>query len=164
LLHCTKTQSRYAPIARRRRLAHGVLTKLVAFFAVGIAFAFNASAQEISSSRIHVRDIDTIVVGGTPVRFDGVDGPETSTEAGREAKRWLERLLKGKTISCILNGQRSYDRMVGTCYVDGEDLSAMVIAAGHALDCPRYLGGRYAHLETPAAKSRLPRAPCCRRR
>ena len=145
-------------------MTQGGLTKAAAIFLVGVAFAFNASAQEISSSRIHVRDIDTIVVGGTPVRFNGVDGPETSTAAGREARRWLERFLKGKTIACILNGQRSYDRMVRTCYVDGEDLSATVIAAGHALDCPRYSGGRYAHLETPAAKSRLPRAPYCRSR
>jgi len=128
------------------------------------SIAHSAAAQEIASSRVYVRDVDTIVVGGTPVRFNGVDGPETSIAAGREAKLWLERFLKGKTVTCVLNGQRTYDRMVGTCYVGGEDLSAAVISAGHALDCPRYSGGRYAHLETPAAKARLPRAPYCRRR
>jgi len=29
-----------------------------------------------------VRDVDTIVVAGTPVRLNGLDGPETSTQIG----------------------------------------------------------------------------------
>lgn len=50
---------------------------------------------------------------------------------------------------------------IGVCYADGEDIGAAVIAAGHALDCRRYSGGRYRHLETPAAKSRIRRAGYC---
>ena len=33
-----------------------------------------------------VRDVDTIIVAGTAVRLNGVDGPETSTRYGREAR------------------------------------------------------------------------------
>ncbi|MEQ5872598.1 thermonuclease family protein [Sagittula sp. NFXS13] len=121
-----------------------------------IAFATSATAQSL-----HVRDADTIVVDGTPVRLNGVDAPELKTRAGQNAKRWLVGYLRGRTITCDLNGDRSYDRWVGVCYADGQDIGAAVIAAGHALDCQRYSGGRYSHLETPAAKSRIRRAGYC---
>ncbi|NOD48711.1 thermonuclease family protein [Ruegeria sp. HKCCD5849] len=111
---------------------------------------------------LHVRDADTIVVDGTPVRLNGVDAPELGTRSGQDAKRWMVNYLRGKSISCDLNGERTHDRWVGVCYADGQDIGAAVIAAGHALDCARYSGGRYRHLETPAAKSRLKRAGYCR--
>lgn len=111
---------------------------------------------------LHVRDADTIVVDGTPVRLNGVDAPELNTRSGQDAKRWMVNYLRGKSISCDLNGERTHDRWVGVCYANGQDIGAAVIAAGHALDCARYSGGKYKRLETPAAKSRLKRAGYCR--
>lgn len=111
---------------------------------------------------VYIRDADTIVVDGTPVRLNGVDAPELGTQSGRNAKRWVVNYLRGKSVTCDLNGERTHDRWVGVCYANGQDLGAAVIAAGHALDCARYSGGRYRHLETPAAKSRLKRAKYCR--
>ena len=108
-----------------------------------------------------VRDVDTIVVAGTPVRLNGVDGPETSTRIGREARMFMTRLVRGKTVTCQLNGERTYDRWVGVCYLDGQDIGAVAVANGHALDCRRYSGGRYRDLETPAARSRIRRAGYC---
>ena len=110
---------------------------------------------------LQVRDADTIVVDGTPVRLQGVDAPELTTRAGKDARRWMVNFLSGKSVDCDLNGERTYDGWVGICYVDGRDFGAGVIAAGHALDCRRYSGGRYRHLETPAAKSRIRRARYC---
>ena len=107
-----------------------------------------------------IRDADTIV-SGTPVRLNGVDAPELRTRAGRDARRWMVNYLDGRSIECELNGERTHDRWVGICYADGEDIGAALIAAGHALDCRRYSGGRYAHLETPAARSRIRRARYC---
>lgn len=108
-----------------------------------------------------VRDVDTIVVAGTPVRLNGLDGPEVSTRAGREARAFMVRLVRGETVTCQLNGERTYDRWVGVCYLDGQDLAAIAVANGHALDCRRYSGGRYQDLETPAARSRIRRAGYC---
>ncbi len=118
-------------------------------------------ASAVQAGSLHVRDADTIVVDGTPVRLNGVDAPELGTRSGQDAKRWMVNFLRGKAIECKLNGERTYDRYVGVCYADGQDIGAAVIAAGHALDCARYSGGRYRHLETPAAKSRLRRANYC---
>lgn len=112
-------------------------------------------------AQVKVRDADTIVVSGTPVRLNGVDAPELGTRAGRDARRWMVNHLAGRRVECELNGERTHDRWIGICYVEGEDVGAALIAAGHALDCRRYSGGRYAHLETPVARSRLRRANYC---
>lgn len=112
-------------------------------------------------AQVQVRDADTIVVQGTPVRLNGVDAPELKLRAGKDAKRWMINHLRGKEVTCDLNGERTYDRWVGICYANGLDIGAAVISAGHALDCKRYSGGRYRHLETPAAKSRIRRARYC---
>lgn len=114
-----------------------------------------------ATAQVQIRDADTIVVDGTPVRLQGVDAPELKTRSGKAAKRWMVNYLRGQEVNCDLTGERTYDRYVGVCYVDGQDIGAAVIAAGHALDCARYSGGRYRHLETPAAKSRLRRAKYC---
>lgn len=108
-----------------------------------------------------VRDVDTIVVAGTPVRLNGLDGPETSTRVGREARAFMVRLVRGETVICQLNGERTYDRWVGTCFLDGQDIAAIAVVNGHALDCQQYSGGRYRGLETPAARSRIQRAGYC---
>ncbi|MGR3713631.1 MAG: thermonuclease family protein [Shimia sp.] len=110
---------------------------------------------------VYVRDADTIVVDGTPVRFQGVDAPELKTRAGQDAKRWMVNYLRGAKVNCELTGERSYDRYIGVCYVGKQDIGAAVIKAGHALDCQRYSGGRYRHLEQPSAKSRIKRAGYC---
>ncbi|WP_322868172.1 thermonuclease family protein [Aquicoccus sp. G2-2] len=108
-----------------------------------------------------VRDVDTIVVAGTPIRLNGVDGPETSTRVGRDAKFFMERLVGGRIVTCELNGERTYDRWVGVCFLNGEDIGGIAVKEGHALDCNRYSGGRYRELETRAARSKMRRASYC---
>lgn len=121
-----------------------------------------ALADRILEGRVTVvRDVDTIVVAGTPVRLNGLDGPETSTRIGREARSFMTRLVRGEIVSCQLNGERTYDRWVGICYLDGQDIAAIAVANGYALDCRRYSGGRYRDLESPAARSRIQRAGYC---
>lgn len=125
--------------------------------------AVPALADRVIEGRVTVvRDVDTIVVAGTPVRLNGLDGPETSGRIGREARVFMDRLVRGQTVACTLNGERTYDRWVGVCYLDGQDIGAIAVASGHALDCRRYSGGRYRNLETPAARSRIQRAGYCR--
>lgn len=127
-----------------------------------LAVALSTIACNAAAGSLHIRDADTIVVDGTPVRLNGVDAPELKTRAGKDAKRWMVGYLRGKAIKCDLNGDRTYDRWVGVCYADGQDIGAAVIAAGHALDCRRYSGGRYRKLETASARSRIKRAKYCR--
>ncbi|WP_198020770.1 thermonuclease family protein [Roseicyclus elongatus] len=62
------------------------------------AQAGDATAREISGTA-YIRDADTIVVSGIPVRLNGIDAPENSNRYGREATRCIERLLRGKASS-----------------------------------------------------------------
>lgn len=83
-----------------------------------ILIATPALADRILEGRVTVvRDVDTIVVAGTPVRLNGLDGPETSTRVGREARAFMTRLVRGETVTCQLNGERTHDRWVGVCYL-----------------------------------------------
>lgn len=132
------------------------------FYSLRLFCGFVAeAAQTVVGPVTQVRDVDTIVVRGIPVRLNGLDGPETSARASREARSFMVRLLRGKSVSCELSGERSYDRWVGICFVEGNDIAAMAVANGQALDCSRYSCGRYRKHETPAAKARLSRARYC---
>ena len=79
----------------------------------------SAFADPLLEGRITVvRDVDTIVVAGTPVRLNGLDGPETSTRVGREAHAFIDRLVRGETVTCRFNGERTYDRWVAVFVKD----------------------------------------------
>lgn len=64
------------------------------------------------SGTAYLRDAETIVVSGTPVRLNGIDAPETSNRYGREIRAFVERLLRGQIVTCDLHGERSYDSRI----------------------------------------------------
>ncbi|AXI48796.1 nuclease [Sulfitobacter sp. SK012] len=139
--------------------------KLVIFGAVAACVcltSFAHAAQTVLGKVTKVRDADTVVVKGIAIRLNGIDAPENGTRAGKEATAAMKRFVRGKTLNCKLNGERTYDRWVGVCFTEeGQDIGAVMIANGHALDCRRYSGGRYRELEPPGARSRLPQASYC---
>lgn len=124
---------------------------LVAALAVTPVFARGGGhvtgiAHVVDGDTLHLKRAGTIV----KVRLQGVAAPERDQRGGAEATRFVERLAQGREVRCELDGTRSKDRVVGTCFV-GEDIGAAVIAAGLARDCPRFSGGRYRALERPEA-------------
>lgn len=124
---------------------------LVAAIAVTPVFARGGGhvtgiAHVVDGDTLHLKRAGTIV----KVRLQGVAAPERDQRGGAEATRFVERLAQGREVRCELDGTRSKDRVVGTCFV-GEDIGAAVIAAGLARDCPRFSGGRYRALERPEA-------------
>ncbi|MBF9023294.1 thermonuclease family protein [Rhodobacterales bacterium FZCC0069] len=120
-----------------------------------------ASETQISGIVSYVRDVDTVEVGGIAIRLNGIDGPELSTQAGQQAKLFMAELVLNREVLCNLTGERSHDRLIGICYLNGEDIGAIAIRNGFALDCRRYSGGRYARLETEAAIASIARASYC---
>lgn len=123
-----------------------------------------ATAQDTLTGTVtHVRDGDTIELAGVAIRLNGVAAPELDEPVGQEAKRYMHELVAGETVRCDLNGERSYDRVIGVCFLDGQDIGASIINAGLARDCPRFSGGRYDAIDTAASK-RLPLPGYCKRR
>ena len=130
---------------------------------VALCVAGAASAQQAVVGKVtKVRAADTVVVNGVPIRLNGVDAPEHGTSAGNAATAAMKRYVRGKTLRCELNGDRTHDRWVGVCFTEeGHDIGAVMIANGYALDCRRFSGGRYRDLEPVGARSRLPQARYC---
>lgn len=124
--------------------------------------AVTSNGLQVIGYVTHVRDVDTIEVGNVAIRLNGLDGPELSTNIGQQAKRFMMELVLSQQVTCELTGERSYDRQIGVCFLDGDDIGAIAVSNGYALDCRRYSGGRYASLETDIARRRILRARYCR--
>ena len=99
----------------------------------------------------HVRDGGTIVVDGLPIRLNGLAAPEHDEPGGSAATAAMTALVLGREVCCDLNGDRTYDRCVGGCYLDDQDISEIMVRCGLARDCPRFSGGRYRAVELQAA-------------
>jgi len=110
-----------------------------------------------------VRDGDTIEVGKIPIRLNGVSAPEMNEPLGPQSKSFISDLVMGKRVRCKLDGTKTYDRWVGICYLNGQDIGATLIGAGLALDCPRFSGGRYAEVERQGARVRIKLPGYCER-
>lgn len=98
-----------------------------------------ASSGAILTDRVtHVRDGDTIVVGSIPVRIANLDCAESATISGERASRRAKDLIFAVTVTCRLEGRRSYDREVGVCSMpDGQDFGEIMISKGY---CSRWRG------------------------
>ena len=99
----------------------------------------------------HVRDGDTIEAGGLPIRLQGLAAPEGNEPGGAEATGAMRQMVLGRELRCELDGERTHDRCVGICYLQGQDISETMVRRGLARDCPRFSGGRYAEAERQAA-------------
>ncbi len=108
------------------------------------------------SGRAYIIDGDTIAIQRTKVRLAGIDAPELNMPWGQKSKWAMVAICKGQTITVELDGERSFDRLVGTCYLpDGRDIGAELVKQGLALDLPEFSRGKYQHLEPEGARTKL---------
>ena len=122
---------------------------------IGAVVAVAAEPTTLIGTVTHIRDGDTIEVSEIPIRLNGVSAPELNEPLGERSKIFMRDLVLGQQVRCELNGEKTYDRFVGTCYLGGKDIGILVIEAGLALDCPRYSGGRYAVSEIATAREQI---------
>lgn len=93
-------------------------------------------------------DGDTLAIGSTKFRLQGIDAPETDQvclnangvrwTCGIEARDQLVAHVAGREIRCSSNGIDAYRRTLGTCYLAGEDLNAWMVQDGWALAYVKY--------------------------
>ena len=119
---------------------------------LGLSFGACHSARRRSSGPLagHVRvvDGDTITVGETRIRLEGIDAPETAQTCGRKwfgvwpcgtaATEALVQLIGRKPVSCQPRGLDKYGRTLAVCFVDGHDINAQMVRQGYAWAFVRY--------------------------
>jgi micrococcal nuclease len=140
------------------------MKKLVTMLLLSAAIASPAVAGigNVIVGPARVTDADTIRIGETRIRLNGVDAPELGVAAGQKAKAAMINIVAGHVVSCVPDGTFTHRRVVAVCRLeDGTDIGAEIIRRGWALDCPRFSGGRYHDLEQPVTFS--PAAYCGRR-
>src|SRR5262245_59166728 len=108
-----------------------MLAKSVPLLLLLLVLCVPAWAQEKISGAAAGLDEDSIaLVGGHRVRLWGIDAPELSQtcraggrqwSCGREAARQLDRLVAGKTVTCIVIVRDPLRRViVGDCTLGGQ--------------------------------------------
>jgi len=102
-----------------------------------------------------VIDGDTITLGEHKVRLNGFDTPERdsmcgSTNVYAAASNALADFIAEQTVTCELNGDKSFDRVIGTCFARGTDFGTFMVENGWGRDWPRFSGGKYAAAEKAA--------------
>jgi endonuclease YncB( thermonuclease family) len=110
--------------------------------------------------KCYVIDGDTIVIKRVKVRLAGIDAPELDQPYGQKSKWAMVNICKGQVVTVKLNGETSYDRLVGTCYLpDGRDIGAELISQGLAVDYGIFSRGKYRNLEPRGTRQKLHRPP-----
>jgi micrococcal nuclease len=107
-------------------------------------------------------DGDTIIIGGTHIRLQGLDAEELSMTNGPKAKAVMADIISDREVKCRPDGTRSYNRVVASCFLpDGTDISRELVRRGWALDCAHYSGGRYRADEPRGVREKLFQARYC---
>ena len=127
--------------------------KVAVLLLFGVFWPISVSAQaELTGQITHVRDGDTIEVGDIAIRLNGLTYDEHGTALGDRATAYLRSQVLGKTATCSLNGERTYDRLVGRCATeDLDDIGVHLIKQLLFGRCERYdPKGKYAQAQKRA--------------
>jgi endonuclease YncB( thermonuclease family) len=158
---------------RDSRLLHATHRLVACALAAGLIYVLHqiaaagpetqlAAGPEAIGGIARVVDGDTIVVGDTRVRLEGIDAPEAGQTCSRrpagdwpcgsEATAALARLIEGKAVRCEPAGTDRYRRTLGVCFLGQEDVNAWMVRQGHAWAFVRYSTRYVAEEEQARAK------------
>lgn len=121
----------------------------IAWIVGALVVPFHVTWAKTVTGPVEVIDGDTFrFPGGLKVRLYGLDtleknqrcqvGP-TCVPCGQQSKAEAITIIGKHSVSCQLTGQKTFDREVGICSVDGKDYTATMISAGWGLAYRQYL-------------------------
>ncbi len=135
-----------------RHLPLTLIVMLAITVIVLVAYDPDDSGDQTEAVVGKVIDGDTLYVGSTKIRLEGIAAPELDEPLGPEARDFLTAVALGRTAKCELTGDLSFDRQVAVCRIDARDLGKLIVEAGFARDCPHFSGGRYEAFEAERSK------------
>lgn len=106
-----------------------------------------SKTEEITSTKIRIIDGDTIELNKDKIRFAGIDTPELGQtclkdfkkiDCGQLSKNFLSNLIDGKKITCEIEGEDFYGRLIGECFVEGKSISSILVRNGFAFAYQKY--------------------------
>lgn len=107
-----------------------------------VLFALAVFCTPAIAENVQIVDGDTLDVGGTRYRINGIDAPEAGqTCISERGKKWscgdaatntLYDLTRGKTVVCETLAIDSYGRDVARCTAGGTDLAHAMVEKGMA--------------------------------
>ncbi len=105
-------------------------------------YQYRATIERVTDGDSYVATVDLgwhVSIAGS-IRLIGVDCPETGTEAGTAATAFVTDLFANArqvTVTTIRRDPaRSFARYLARVDVDGADLAALIIDAGHGTPYP----------------------------
>jgi endonuclease YncB( thermonuclease family) len=106
-----------------------------------------ASAADLAGVP-RVVDGDTVIIGDTRIRLEGIDAPETDQfcldadgkkwTCGISARNALDKHVAGRSVVCADKGRDRYGRTLAVCSIGAEDLNAWMVQEGLALAYIQY--------------------------
>ena len=129
------------------------------------AFTYLAAAAfALVQGSPNVTDGDTIRIGETRIRLEGIDAPEMSQrctrgdgsgwQCGEAAKAALIQKVGNQSVRCEISGTDRYGRSLGTCWSGAINLNQWLVGSGWAVAYRRY-SMRYVTDERMAHGQRL---------
>lgn len=132
------------------------MTLRALFIIAGTVLTMDAHAADLigpacvhdgDTLRVDARRNRDACIGGTSIRIKGIAAPELNEPNGIASREALKRIVEGKVVVCQPTGEKSGDRVIAYCTVEGRDVGEAMVRSGLARDCPRWSGGRYAAAE-----------------
>ncbi len=127
--------------------ARSPITLLLIIVLLVIGATCSAVAEPINGIAL-VTDGDTIVIGKSRIRLEGIDAPETDQvciddkrqrfPCGLRARDALRELIGGQAIRCAGDAVDRYGRLLMTCWAGVRDINSAMVEAGWALAYTRY--------------------------
>jgi endonuclease YncB( thermonuclease family) len=124
-------------------MKHAIVSAALLFAAVAAAYA-----GETISGVARIVDGDTLAIGETKIRLEGIDAPETDQFClDRNAAKWTcgvaarDHLIEhvgGRPLDCKPSGTDRYGRTLAVCSLAGEDLNGWMVREGFALAFVHY--------------------------
>lgn len=87
--------------------------------------------EELTGVVESVDDGDTIIIDGKEIRMAGINAPEKGTVRGQEAKKFLEDMVLGKTVTVKIDkyqGIEFYGRVLGVVYLGDTDVNRAMVS------------------------------------